>query len=79
MIADSGYVVGPLLLGAIADIVSPEAALWFCTVLSLIAGIGFWRFAPETFPRASARGDPTPDYDSRTVRSVPSTPSSPAP
>lgn len=79
MIADSGYVIGPLLLGAIADVVSPEAALWFCTVLSVIAGLGFWRFAPETFPRTPVREDPPPDYDARAVPAVPSTPRTPAP
>ncbi len=79
MIADSGYVLGPLLLGAIADVISPESALWFCTILSVIAGVGFWRFAPETFPRSAARGEPTPDYDPRTVPAVRSTPGSPAP
>ena len=79
MIADSGYVLGPLMLGAIADVGSPEAALWFCTILSIIAGLGFWRFAPETFPRSPARDRPPIDYDPKTVPTVPSTPGSPAP
>jgi MFS family permease len=79
MIADSGYVLGPLILGAIADVITPDAALWFCTILSIIAGVGFWRFAPETFPRVSTRDGPPPDYDPRTVPTVPSTPGSAAP
>jgi MFS family permease len=79
MIADSGYVLGPLLLGAIADVISPEAALWFCTLLSLLAGLGFWRFAPETFPRSRLRGDHPPDFETRPVPPMPSTPGSPAP
>ncbi len=56
MLSDSGYVIGPLFLGFIADIASPAAALWFCAVLSIVAGIGFWRFAPETFPRRPGLG-----------------------
>jgi len=72
-------VLGPLLLGAIADVGTPEAALWFCTVLSVIAGIGFWRFAPETFPRSLGRDEPPPEHRPRTVPPVPSMPGSPAP
>ena len=47
-IADSGYVVGPLVLGAVADVASGRAALLVCAALSLAAGAVFVRFAPET-------------------------------
>lgn len=49
MIADAGYVVGPLLLGVIADIVSPAAALAVASMLVISTGITFALRAPETF------------------------------
>lgn len=67
MISDLGYVVGPLLLGAIADLGSPEAALAFTAALTIGSGLAFARRAPETLPprtagdRASAAADHQPD------------------
>jgi len=49
-IADLGYVVGPLLLGLISDLVSPQASLYFTAVLLLLAGALFYLKAPETLP-----------------------------
>lgn len=79
MLSDSGYVVGPLLLGAIADIGTPESALGFCAVLSVVAGLGFWRFAPETFPRRPIVPLLGPDLPSSSRSSPSSGPASPAP
>lgn len=54
MIADLGYVAGPLILGAMADLVSPVAALVFTALLSIGVGLAFaWR-APESLPSRSA-------------------------
>jgi MFS family permease len=51
-ISDSGYVIGPLLLGAIADITTPETAL-LCTALLLVGtGITFALRAPESWSKS---------------------------
>nr|MBA3414997.1 MFS transporter [Chloroflexia bacterium] len=52
---DLGYVVGPLLLGAIADLAGPGAALLFAALLCATAAVAFARRAPETLPPASRR------------------------
>jgi len=49
-LSDSGYVVGPLLLGVIADLVSPDAALIFTSVVLLASGIAFAVRSPESLP-----------------------------
>ncbi|MDQ3514723.1 MAG: MFS transporter [Chloroflexota bacterium] len=59
-IADSGYVVGPLLLGLIADALSPDAALLTCAVLLLGSGVAFAVWAPETLPREVITARPEP-------------------
>lgn len=76
-IADSGYVLGPLLLGVVADALLPQAALWVCAALSALAGIGFWRFAPETF--ASARQPSVAIRAPLPQQPSPEAPRSPAP
>ena len=49
MLADLGYVIGPLALGAITDGFGPETAIAAATVLLVAAAIVFgWR-APETY------------------------------
>ena len=64
MLADAGYVAGPLLLGAIADVASPAAALGTAALLLTVCGLAFARLAPETMPprvspgRAVPRGEP---------------------
>jgi MFS family permease len=47
-IADAGYVVGPALLGLIADGAGPTQALALTGVLFGIGGLLFGLFAPET-------------------------------
>lgn len=49
MLADFGYVAGPLLLGAAADGFSTEAALYATAGLVVAAGTTFAIFAPETY------------------------------
>ncbi len=54
MIADAGYVVGPLLLGLIVDLFGAVTALVVAAVLVMGSGAAFAMFAPETY-----RGDKT--------------------
>ncbi len=61
MLADLGYVVGPLLLGLVADLFGVEAALAGTAALLTFVALLFARFAPETHrgrdgprPRAQA-------------------------
>jgi len=49
MVADLGYVVGPILLGLVVDLRSPEDALIVAALLLIGIGMAFWRFAPETY------------------------------
>ena len=51
MLADTGYVAGPLLLGGAADILTTETALYITGALVIAAGIMFAVFAPETYRR----------------------------
>ena len=54
MLADTGYILGPLTLGFAADIASPPAALIATGVLVVSTGIVFAALAPETAPRNPA-------------------------
>ncbi len=56
MLGDVGYVVGPILLGAIVDAAGAGAALWLSAGLLLAVGAAFARRAPETHPLAAGRG-----------------------
>jgi DHA1 family multidrug resistance protein-like MFS transporter len=55
MTADAGYVIGPLLLGLIADLYGPVVSLLSAAFLLLLVGALFALLAPETHPR---RGGP---------------------
>jgi MFS family permease len=48
MLADLGYVVGPVTLGLAADLFGPQAALGVTVALLVVAGLLFARLAPET-------------------------------
>jgi MFS family permease len=48
MLADTGYILGPLLLGFAADLASPEAALTATAVMVILSGIMFAILAPES-------------------------------
>ena len=52
MLADLGYVVGPIVLGLVADLAGVDAALAATAVLLTVVALAFARFAPETL-RAS--------------------------
>jgi MFS family permease len=49
MIADAGYVAGPLLLGFIVDLVGAVTALVTAALLIMVSGAVFALFAPETY------------------------------
>jgi hypothetical protein len=49
-LADAGYVAGPLALGIISDLGSPNAALVFTSVLLIGSGVLFALRAPESLP-----------------------------
>jgi MFS transporter, DHA1 family, multidrug resistance protein len=55
MLADFGYVAGPLTLGIAADVFSTEAALYGTAAFVVVAGIAFAWLAPETY-----RAEPKP-------------------
>jgi MFS family permease len=51
MTGDFGYVLGPLLLGFIADLYGPITALLFGAAALVLVGAAFAVIAPETHPR----------------------------
>jgi MFS family permease len=57
-IADLGYVIGPLLLGTLSDLISPEAALYFTAALLISSGALFLVNAPETLPERMEEPEP---------------------
>ncbi|MEZ4569916.1 MAG: MFS transporter [Thermomicrobiales bacterium] len=56
MLADTGYILGPLTLGFAADIASPESALFATGGMVLVSGAIFALLAPETRAEAEAGG-----------------------
>lgn len=48
MLGETGYVIGPLLLGFAADALGVDAALALTSTLVVLVGLAFARFAPET-------------------------------
>ncbi len=55
MIGDAGYVVGPVLLGLIADHLGPEVALAVAAALLIGIGVIFALRAPETYRQTYRR------------------------
>ncbi|MDP6688999.1 MAG: MFS transporter [Alphaproteobacteria bacterium] len=49
MVGDLGYVIGPIALGFIVDVQGPQTALLLTAALSVIIGMLFLKFAPETY------------------------------
>lgn len=49
MLADLGYVIGPLVLGVVTDAVGANAALGGTAACLVVVGLMFWRLAPETY------------------------------
>ena len=48
MPSDAGYVLGPILLGLLADAQGLDAPLWIAAILLIVAAGAFGRYAPET-------------------------------
>jgi DHA1 family multidrug resistance protein-like MFS transporter len=59
-LADAGYVVGPLTLGIVADVASPDAALWVTSVLLVTSSMLFALRAPETLVKHRPPSPPPP-------------------
>lgn len=55
MLADLGYVFGPIALGALADWSNPDMSLWVAAALVAASGLAFAAFAPETAGRRAKR------------------------
>ena len=53
MLSDAGYVLGPLLLGALADAAGLDAPFWAAAAALCLAALLFGRLAPETVRRGS--------------------------
>ena len=51
MLSDVGYVLGPILLGLLADWQGLDAPLWVAAVVLIVMASLFARFAPETHRR----------------------------
>ena len=51
MLSDAGYVLGPLLLGALADAAGLDAPFWAAAAALVLAALLFGRLAPETVRR----------------------------
>ena len=49
MLADLGYVIGPLALGALADYQGATTAFWFAAAMMIAVTLGFGRWAPESY------------------------------
>ncbi len=58
-IADAGYVVGPLALGAVADLASPEAALASIAAVLFLSAVAFALLAPESLERECSPATPS--------------------
>lgn len=54
-LADFGYVAGPLMLGVVSDLLSPESALLITAIMLVASGVVFAVRAPESLER---RADP---------------------
>jgi MFS family permease len=54
---DSGFAVGALLAGIVADVVSIDAAIWGVAALTVASGVVVAVRMYETHPRASVTGD----------------------
>jgi MFS family permease len=49
MLSDLGYVIGPIALGAGADLFGADATLSVTALLLVVVSLVFWRLAPESF------------------------------
>jgi MFS transporter, DHA1 family, multidrug resistance protein len=58
MLSDAGYVLGPLVLGILADRFGAPAALTMAASLLVAAALLFGRFAPEGYRRLRTANGP---------------------
>ena len=56
-LSDSGYIVGPLLLGALTDAYGYTAPLLLTAAMTVASGAVFWLFAREFHQAAPRRSD----------------------
>jgi MFS family permease len=54
-LSDAGYVVGPIVLGAIADGFGLSVPLYVASILLISIGLSFARFAPESYAARDVR------------------------
>jgi MFS transporter, DHA1 family, multidrug resistance protein len=54
MIADLGYVIGPVILGFIADWKGAEFSLWCTAILTMAIALLFAKLAPETLVKSGS-------------------------
>jgi MFS family permease len=54
MLSDAGYVLGPLVLGVVADRSGAPAALGVASSLLILSAVLFWRWAPESYRRPAS-------------------------
>jgi DHA1 family multidrug resistance protein-like MFS transporter len=58
MIAETGYVIGPLVLGGVADLFGANSALGATAAFMAVVGLLFWALAPEKSRRRPAAATP---------------------
>ena len=57
MVGDIGYVIGPIALGFLVDTQGAETALVVTAALSVVAGMLFLKFAPESYSGSARQRD----------------------
>jgi DHA1 family multidrug resistance protein-like MFS transporter len=58
MLSDAGYIIGPALMGIIAQSAGTQSALLTAAVIAVVAMVPFALLAPETRPRHRPAGAP---------------------
>ena len=58
MLSDAGYIIGPAMMGIIAERSGTQSALLTAAVIAIVAMVPFALLAPETRPRPRAAGAP---------------------
>ena len=58
MLSDAGYIIGPAMMGIIAERSGTQSALLTASVIAIVAMVPFALLAPETRPRPRAAGAP---------------------
>ena len=58
MLSDAGYIIGPAMMGIIAERSGTQSALLTASVIAIVAMVPFALLAPETRRRPRAAGAP---------------------